>query len=149
MDCKRALVEGGGDIARAVEILRQQGLAQVAKRAGREASQGVVETYVHGGGRIGVVVEVNCETDFVARTQDFRDLAHDLALQIAATNPPSVAAEEGASPAADLPPDQVPLMQQAFIKNPSRTIAEVVRDTAAKTGENIVIRRFARFELGT
>jgi elongation factor Ts len=149
MDCKRALVECGGDLDRAMEVLRQQGLAQVAKRAGRETSQGIVEAYVHGGGRIGVLVEVNCETDFVARTDDFRELAHDLALQIAATNPPSVDADESLPPAADVPPDQLPLMQQAFIKNPSRTIAEVVRETAAKTGENIIVRRFARYELGT
>lgn len=147
MDCKRALVEGGGDLERAMEILRQQGLAQVAKRAGRETSQGIVEAYVHGG-HIGVLVEVNCETDFVARTADFRELAHDLALQVAATNPPSVDADGAAPPPADVPPDQLPLMQQPFIKNPSRTIAEIVRDTAAKTGENIVVRRFARYELG-
>jgi elongation factor Ts len=151
MDCKRALVESGGDLERALEILREHGLAQVAKRAGREASQGVVEAYVHGGGRIGVLVEVNCETDFVARTPDFRELAHDLALQIAATNPPAVDADESVAPfaTADVPLDQVPLLLQPSIKNSSRTIAEIVRDTAAKTGENIVVRRFTRFELGT
>lgn len=147
MDCKRALVESGGNIERAIELLRQQGLAQVAKRAGRETGQGIVEAYVHGGGRIGVLVEVNCETDFVARTSDFRDLAHDLALQIAATNPVSVDGDE--SPGGEAAADQLPLMRQPFIKDPGRTIADILRDTAAKTGENIVVRRFMRYELGT
>jgi elongation factor Ts len=142
MDCKRALQEADGSLDRAMEILRQQGLAQVAKRAGREAMQGVVESYVHGGGRIGVLVEVNCETDFVARTPDFRELAHDVAMQIAAQNPPSIDGDSD-------DPTALPLLKQPFIKDPARTIADLVRDTAAKTGENIVVRRFARFELGT
>jgi elongation factor Ts len=147
MDCKRALQEAAGDMERAMELLRQQGLAQVAKRAGREASQGIIESYIHGGGKIGVLVEVNCETDFVARTPDFRDLAHDIAMQIAATDPPSVEDEPGADgQVAD--PSQLPLLKQPFIKDPGRTIADLVRDTAAKTGENVVVRRFTRFELG-
>jgi elongation factor Ts len=152
MDCKRALVDAEGDLERAMALLRERGLAQVAKRAGRQASEGVVESYVHGGGRIGVLVEVNCETDFVARTPDFRTLAHDIAMQIAATNPPSIRAEEGDVPDPDSREtnlDKIPLLQQPFIKDASRTIADLVRDVAAKTNENVVIRRFARFELGS
>jgi elongation factor Ts len=146
MDCKRALQQCEGDFEKAMGVLREQGLSQAQKRAEREASQGIVESYVHGGGRIGVLVEVNCETDFVARTSDFRELAHDVAMQIAFSDPPSVG-NEGPEPiGADGSP--LPLLQQPFIKDPSRTIADLVRDTAAKTRENIVIRRFVRFELG-
>jgi len=146
MDCKRALQEAEGDLQKAMEALRVQGLSQVAKRSGREAGQGIVESYLHGGGRIGVLVEVNCETDFVARTSDFRELAHDVAMQIAATDPHSVGNEgEESEAAAD---GALPLLQQPFIKDPGRTIADIVRDTAAKTGENIIIRRFVRYELG-
>jgi elongation factor Ts len=149
MDCKRALQETAGDMDRAMDLLRQQGLSQAAKRAGREASQGTIESYIHGAGRIGVLVEVNCETDFVARTPDFRDLAHDIAMQIAATDPPSVDDEGAAAGDGQVSdPSQLPLLKQPFIKDPSRTIADLVRDTAAKTRENIVVRRFTRFELG-
>ncbi|HZT06598.1 MAG TPA: translation elongation factor Ts [Chloroflexota bacterium] len=151
MDCKRALVEADGDLDRAAALLRQRGLAQVAKRAGREATEGIVDAYIHAGGKIGVIVEVNCETDFVARTPDFRALAHDIAMQIAATNPPSVGdAEgdgEGGGESAGSTED-LPLLSQPFIKDPKRTVADLVRDTAARTGENIVIRRFTRYELG-
>lgn len=152
MDCKRALVDAAGDLERAMVLLRERGLAQVAKRVGRQASEGLVESYVHGGGRIGVLVEVNCETDFVARTPDFRTLAHDIAMQIAATNPPCVDAEEGGaagSRPADTDLDAVPLLRQPFIKDASRTIADLVQEVAAQTGENIVVRRFTRFELGS
>src|SRR5438874_11597749 len=115
MDCKRALQEANGEMERAMEILRQQGLAQAAKRAGREARQGVVESYVHGGGRIGVLVEVNCETDFVARTPDFRELVHDVAMQIAWSDPRSV--DDDAADAADRSePWQLPLLRQAVVK---------------------------------
>jgi elongation factor Ts len=141
MDCKRALVDADGDMERAAGILRDQGLASAEKRAGREASQGLIETYIHGGGRIGVIVEINCETDFVARTPDFRELAHDVAMQIAAMDPSSVEDANGES-------DGVPLMKQPFIKDPSKTIADLVRDAAGKTRENIVVRRFTRYELG-
>ena len=147
MDCKRALQESNGDMDKAMEVLRQQGLAQAAKRSGREASEGVVESYIHGGGRIGVIVEINCETDFVARTTDFRDLAHDVAMQIAATDPPSVEVTDTEAP--DSMDGPLPLLQQPFIKDPSKNIADIVRETAAKTGENIVIRRFTRYELGS
>ncbi len=152
MDCKRALVDADGDLERALGLLRDRGLAQVAKRAGRDAGEGIVEAYIHGGGRIGVLVEVNCETDFVARTPDFRTLAHDIAMQIAATNPPSVEAEDSdgsGGRGGDTDLEQVPLLQQPFIKDPGRSIADVVREVAAKTGENVVIRRFSRFELGS
>ena len=144
MDCKRALVDAEGDMDRASTLLRERGLASAAKRAGREASQGLIEAYIHHGGSIGVLVEVNCETDFVAHTPEFRELAHDIALQIAATNPASVdEPEEGDSA------DGVPLLKQEFIRDPSHTIADLVRETAAKTGENIVVRRFSRYELGS
>ncbi|MSQ23418.1 MAG: translation elongation factor Ts [Chloroflexi bacterium] len=144
MDCKRALVDAGGDMQRALQLLRETGLAQVAKRADREASQGIIEAYIHGEGRIGVLVELNCETDFVARTADFHQLAHDIALQVAATNPQAVDESEDAT--AD--PDALPLLKQPFIKDPGRTVAEIVQDVAAKTRENIVVRRISRFELG-
>jgi elongation factor Ts len=143
MDCKRALTDAGGNLEQAMVLLREKGLAQVAKRAGREASDGVVEAYIHAGGKIGVLVEVNCETDFVARTPDFRALAHDIALQIAAMNPASIGNEDGNDSR-----EGTPLLEQPFIREPGRTIADLIRDTAAKTGENIVVRRFTRFELG-
>jgi elongation factor Ts len=144
MDCKKALTDASGDMDKAVALLREKGLAQAAKRSGREASEGIVEAYIHAGGKIGVIVEINCETDFVARTSDFKELAHDVAMQIAATNPTELGDKEVENP----DPNDLPLLQQPFIKDPKRTIADLVRDTAAKTGENVVIRRFARFELG-
>lgn len=151
MDCKRALVETAGNLDRALKLLRERGLAQAAKRAGRAASEGIVESYVHAGGRIGVLVEVNCETDFVARTPDFRALAHDIAMQIAATNPASIEDGEAQSEVSQLgesSSDQGVLLRQPFIRDPSRNVGELVRETAARTGENIIIRRFIRYELG-
>lgn len=153
MDCKRALQQTDGDMQRAIALLREQGLSQAAKRSGRDSSQGIVESYIHGGGRIGVLLEVNCETDFVARTPDFRELAHDIAMQIAASDPPSIGNEAGSGAAddeagANADAANLPLLKQPFIKDPSRTVADLVRDTAAKTRENIVVRRFSRFELG-
>src|SRR5712691_11007411 len=139
MDCKVALTEAQGDLEQAVYLLRKKGLAAAPKKAGRITAEGAVGSYIHGGGRIGVLVEVNCETDFVARTPDFRDLAHDVAMHIAFYNPSSVDDEAN-------DPSQLPLLKQPFIKDPSRTVADLVRDTAAKTGENIVVRRFTRFE---
>jgi elongation factor Ts len=144
MDCKRALVDADGDMEKATELLRERGLANVAKRAGREAGQGLVEAYVHHTGKIGVLVEVNCETDFVANTPEFRQLARDIAQQVAATNPTAVDTDESG----DGRTDDVPLLKQEFIRDPSRTIADLVRETAAKTNENIVVRRFTRYELG-
>ncbi|MGE5619101.1 MAG: translation elongation factor Ts [Sphingomonadaceae bacterium] len=146
MDAKRALEAAGGDMAKATEILKEQGLARAAKKAERKASQGLVDAYIHAGGRIGTLVEVNCETDFVARTDDFKKLVHDIAMQIAATNPRVVGNE------ADIDLEQIPaeevLLKQPFIKDPSVTIEDLVKDHIARIGENIVIRRFARFELG-
>lgn len=158
MECKRALEESGGDIERASAHLRQQGLAKAEKKSGRAALQGVVEPYIHGGGRIGAMVEVNCETDFVARTPEFRALAHDLAMQVAAADPRYISASDipqedeaalereygGREPALEA----VSLLDQKFIKEPSRTVGELVKDQIAKLGENIVVRRFARFEVG-
>lgn len=150
MDCKHALVEAEGHMGRALEILRAQGLARAAKRAERETTQGIIDAYIHGEGKIGVLVELNCETDFVARTAEFHSLAHDLALQIAATNPPSVDGGEASTSLgpAEVELDQIALLRQPFIKDSARTVEEVIREVAAKTGENIVVRRFTRFQLG-
>ena len=150
MDCKRALEAAGGDLDRAVEVLRDQGIARAAKKSGREARQGVIDAYIHGGGRIGVLVEVNCETDFVARTEGFRQLAHDLAMQIAATNPLVVSEEDLAQvpDAESLDPTQAALLAQEFIKDSKLTIKDVITNAVASLGENIQVRRFQRFELG-
>jgi elongation factor Ts len=147
MDCKRALEESDGDMERAAEILHQRGLAVAEKRAERQTSQGVVECYTHAGGRIGAMVEVNCETDFVARTDVFKALAHDLAMQVAATGPLSVT-EEDLPTGAEGDPGELCLLHQPYIRDPSRSIQEVIAEAIAQTGENIRVRRFARFELG-
>jgi elongation factor Ts len=158
MDCKRALEDTDGNVERAADLIRQQGLAKAEKKMGRAALQGVVEPYIHGAGRIGALVEVNCETDFVARTPDFRDLAHDLAMQVAATSPRYVSADQ--IPADALPGlereygsreralEAVSLLDQPFIKDGRQTVQDLVRERIAKLGENIVVRRFARFEVG-
>ncbi len=147
MDSKRALEEAGGDLDRAEEILREQGIASAAKKAGRETSEGVVETYVHSGGRIGAMVELNCETDFVARTPEFRELAHDVALQVAAMSPLYVDAED--VPEGDAAePEESCLLRQPFIKDTTRTVGDLVTETVGRLGENIRIRRFSRFSLG-
>ncbi|MGH2558363.1 MAG: translation elongation factor Ts [Thermomicrobiales bacterium] len=158
MDCKRALQETDGNIEKATDILRQQGLAKAEKKSGRVAAQGLVEPYVHAGGRIGAIVEVNCETDFVARTPDFRALAHDLAMQVAATAPRYVSEEE--IPAGDTAAldgefgdrqralEAVSLLDQPFIKDAKLTIRDLVRAQVGTLGENIVVRRFSRFEVG-
>jgi len=158
MECKRALEEVQGDIAKAVELLKQQGLAKADKKTGRAASQGLVEPYIHGAGRIGSIVEVNCETDFVARTSDFRELAHDLAMQVAATSPAYVSIDEVPESAwAKLEKEHgdrekaaaaVVLLEQPFIKDPKLCIRDLVREQIGKLGENIIVRRFARFEVG-
>lgn len=158
MECKRALEQTDGDLQKAAELLKQQGLAKADKKSGRAAQQGVVEPYIHGGGRIGVIVEVNCETDFVARTPDFKSLAHDIAMQVAATAPRYVSGDEIA-PADEAALERdfesreqalaaVSLLDQPFIKDPKLTVRDLVRDRIAKLGENIVVRRFARFEVG-
>jgi elongation factor Ts len=147
MECKSALEEAGGNIDRAATILQERGIAMAEKRSHRETSQGLVDCYIHAGGRIGAMVEVNCETDFVARTEDFRALAHELAMQIAATNPQAIS-EDDLPSGADGEPAELCLLRQPYIRDGSRTVDDVVRDVIAKTGENIRIRRFARFELG-
>lgn len=147
MDCRAALIESGGDKQRAIEILRERGLARAEKKRHREARQGLVEAYIHHGGRVGVLVEVNCETDFVARTDEFKELVHDIALQIAAMSPRYISREEMPSES-DSDPAEVCLLSQPFIKDPTKTVDERVKETIAKVGENIVVRRFARFELG-
>jgi len=177
MDCKKALQEANGDIVGATDILRKKGLASLAKRAGREAKEGVVDSYIHAGGKIGVLVEVNSETDFVARSDDFKQFVHDIALQIAAGNPLYVTREDvpddviakeaetyRAQGVEEGKPDnvldkiatgrlekyytQVVLMEQVFVKNPDLTMNDYLGEIAAKLGENIGVRRFVRYELG-
>ncbi|PIR23015.1 MAG: elongation factor Ts [Deltaproteobacteria bacterium CG11_big_fil_rev_8_21_14_0_20_45_16] len=177
MDCKKALVETGGDLDKAVDFLRKKGIASAEKKAGREAKQGAVTSYIHGGGRIGVMLEVNCETDFVARNESFQEFSRDVAMHVAATNPQFLKKED--VPVAVLEkekeilleqmksqgkPEAVMnkiiegklakyyeencLMHQSFVKDPEKTIEDYLKETIAKIGENIVIRRFVRFELG-
>ena len=177
LDCKRALEETGGDLEEATRLLRQRGLAIAAKKASRLAQEGLVEAYIHARGRLGALVEINCETDFVARTEEFQRLAHDLAMQVVASNPRYLRPE-------DVPPevieekkrlflseleeenkpehlwerivegkleryyDQVCLLRQPFIKDEGLTVEEVITEGIAKLGENIVVRRFVRYELG-
>jgi elongation factor Ts len=147
MECKNALESADGDIPKATEILKERGLARAEKRSERETSQGLVECYVHAGGRIGSMVEVNCETDFVARTDEFKELAHDLAMQVAATGPLAITKEDLPDDA-DASPEEAVLLLQPFIKDASRTIDELVKEAVAKTGENIRVTRISRFELG-
>ncbi|MBI3978161.1 MAG: translation elongation factor Ts [Chloroflexi bacterium] len=147
MECKRALEEAGGNVQTAMELLRQRGLAKAERKMARVANQGVIDAYIHAGGRIGAMVEVNCETDFVARTEEFRRLAHNIAMQVAATNPRYVFPEE-LPEGADERPEEVVLLKQPYIREPSRTVEDVIRETIARVGENVRVRRFARFELG-
>jgi len=177
MDCKRALGESKGDLEKAVVYLREKGLAAAAKRATRAASEGTVGSYIHAGGKIGVLIEVNCETDFVARTPQFQALVKELAMQVAAANPRYVAREEvpasvldtergifraqaasSGKPAAVIEKivdgkidkfyADVCLLEQPFIKEPQKSVRQLVTDTIAQLGENVVVRRFARFQLG-
>ena len=176
-DCKKALVEVSGDMDKAIDYLRAKGLAKAAKKSGREATEGAVVSYIHGGGRIGVLVEINCETDFVARNDDFVAFTKDVAMQIAATAPQFVRKEEvdedvkareksvlvqkavesgkPANIAEKMVEGQLSkwlkeicLLDQPFVKNPDKTIDQVQQELVAKIGENIKIRRFVRFELG-
>ena len=146
MDCKRALEDASGDVEKARSLLRERGIERAEKRSGREATQGLVHSYVHGG-RIGVLVEVNCETDFVARTEDFKHLVHEIALQVASSNPTYVSREDIPDASSDTPKQSV-LLEQEYIRDGRRTIRDLVQETIAKTGENIRVRRFVRFELG-
>ena len=176
MDCKKALSATDGDLEKAIDFLREKGLAAAAKKAGRVAAEGLVEAYIHGGGRIGVLVEVNCETDFVAKTDAFKELVKDIAMHIAATNPSYLKREE--VPTAELEHEQavlaeqarnegkpekiiekmvagriekyykeVCLMEQPFVKDPDKTISDLITESIAKIGENISIRRFTRYQL--
>jgi elongation factor Ts len=176
-DCKKALVEVDGDADKAIDWLRAKGLSKAAKKAGREATEGAIVSYIHGGGRIGVLVEINCETDFVARNEDFQTFTRDVAMQIAAMNPQFVRVEEisedvvnrerevlmakakeSGKPEAMLAKivdgqigkfkKEICLLDQSFVKNPDKTINDLQQELIAKIGENIKIRRFVRFELG-
>jgi elongation factor Ts len=177
MDCKEALKESGADLDKAVDFLRKKGLATAQKRAGRDMSEGIIESYIHMGGKIGVMVEINCETDFVAKTDDFHDFARNIAMHIAATNPAGIVPE-------DVPQELIEkekeiyraqvlemgkpekmvdkivegklnkfmketcLLDQGYVKDPNVTVKDYLNEVIAKTGENITIKRFARFQLG-
>ena len=147
MDCKSALEEAKGELARAHEILAEKGIASAAKKASRETNQGLIESYIHSGGRIGAMVEVNCETDFVARTPDFKQLAHDIAMQVAAMAPLFVDSSDIPEDQ-DANPQETCLMQQPFIKDPTMSVSEQVDLAVGKLGENVRVRRFTRFSLG-
>src|ERR1700677_2639706 len=177
MDCKKALTENGGNLEKAIDWLRKKGLSQADKKASRTAAEGVVQAYIHGDGKIGVLVEVNCETDFVARTEDFKGFVKDVALHIAATNPLYLSQDQvdsnlnakekevfKAQALASGKPanvvekmvdgriakflNEICLMDQPFVKDPDKTVAEVQKETVAKLGENINIRRFVRMMMG-
>lgn len=177
MECKRALEESGGDLEKAIDLLRSRGQAKAAKAAGRATREGRVEAYIHLGGKIGVLIEVDCETDFVAKTDDFRELARSLAMQVAATNPVSVdrtgVPEELVERETEIyrqqaretgKPDDIVekiavgklekwyqdvcLLDQAYIKDPDRKVSDVVNEAVQRLGENVVVRRFTRYEVG-
>ena len=148
MDCRNALLEADGDIGKALQILKQQGFLQAQKKAKRSATQGIIEAYIHTGGCIGAMVEVNCETDFVARTDEFKKLAHHLAMQVAAACPQFVSREE-IPEGTDIEPETACLLLQPYIKDPDKTVQDIVNETIAKVGENIKVSRFARFEIGS
>ncbi len=146
MDCKQALEDSSGDLDQAANALREKGFAQAAKRAGRATTEGVIEAYIHTGGRVGALVELGCETDFVARTSEFKDLAHNIAMQVAAMAPAYLDQEEMESEDSR-PPAQVSLLQQPFIKDNSRSVGEMVQEMAVKVGENVKLVRFSRLAL--
>ena len=147
MECKNALQEAQSDIAKAEQILKDKGVARLERKAGRETREGLVEAYVHSGSRIGALVELNCETDFVSRTEDFKELAHLLTMQVVAMAP--VYIDRGEMPEDDpRDPEAVCLLQQPYIKDPSRVVQDLVTDLAARVGENVRIRKFVRFALG-
>jgi elongation factor Ts len=176
LDCKNALTDAGGDFEVAIKLLRERGLAKVAKKASRVVGEGLIEAYVHTGGRIASLVELNCETDFVARTEEFRDLAHNIAMQVAAADPKFLDADAVPDDVLDamraelkaqiedgIPAEmvdrvvegrlkkqlaQVSLLQQPFIKDEGMTVGDLVNEKIARLGENIKVRRFVRYELG-
>ncbi len=147
LDCKKALDETNGDVEKAAALLREKGLAVAGNKSERATMQGVVDAYIHTTSRLGALVEINCETDFVARTEEFRNLAHDLAIHIAAAQPQYVSQDELPSDETGDPAELV-LLLQPYVKDPSRTVQEIIHDAIAKTGENIKVRRFVRFALG-
>ena len=147
MSCRNALIEASGDMEKAQQILKEKGILKAQKKLERSTTQGVIETYVHTGGRIGAMVEVSCETDFVARTDEFKELAHNLVMQVAAM-PPQFISDDELPEGADVEPQADCLLLQPFIKDPSKTIQDIIIETIARLGENIKVARFARFELG-
>ena len=147
MDCKEALENSDGNLEKAVLALREKGVASAVKRVGRETNEGVIETYLHTGGRVGAMVELGCETDFVARTEEFQKLAHDIAMQVAAMGPVYVS-EDDIDEGDARPPAQIALMLQPFIKNSSSSVGEMVKELAGKGGENIRVVRFSRLAVG-
>lgn len=131
-DCRRALEESGGDYQKALGWLRKHGIEKAAKKKDRETSEGIIDSYIHQNGRVGSLIELLCETDFVARTSEFKNLAHEIAMQVAAMNPKDVEA----------------LLKQEYIRDSSKTVSDLVKETISKLGENIVVKRFQRYELG-
>ncbi len=177
MDCKKALVKTEGDMEKAVDLLRQKGLAVAAKRAGRATSEGVIETYIHAGGKLGVMVELGCETDFVAKNEDFREFARDIAMHVAAVNPVAITREDVPAEIIAREKDiyvqqaldsgkpeaivekmvtgkiekylaEIALLEQKYVKNPDLSIQDLLNELVGKMGENISIKRFARFQVG-
>ncbi len=148
MECRNALFEVDGDVAKALQVLKEKGLLKAAKKAERATTQGLVKAYVHTGGRLGALVEVNCETDFVARTDEFKELAHNLAMQVAALSPQFITEEE-IPEGADIEPQAACLLLQPYIRDPDKSVRDVIVEVIAKVGENIRVRRFSRFELGS
>ena len=147
MQCRNALEKHEGNRGKALEFLKEQGLLKAKEKAERTAAEGLIEAYIHIGGRVGAMVELNCETDFVARTDEFKQLAHNLAMQVAAMAPRFVSEEE-VPEGADIEPQAVCLLQQPYIKDQELTIQDIITETIARVGENIKVSRFARFELG-
>jgi len=148
MACRNALIETKGDMEKAAQLLKEQDLLRVEKKSNRSTTQGIIRAYVHTGGRIGAMVEVNCETDFVARTDEFKELAHHLAMQVAAISPQFISREE-VPEGADIEPQAACLLLQPYIKDPDKTVQDIIAETIAKVGENIKVSRFARFEIGS
>jgi elongation factor Ts len=178
MDCKKALQDTAGDMEKAIDLLRKKGLAKAMKRAGREATEGMVHAYIHGGGRLGVLLEVNCETDFAAKSEDFQEFVKNVAMHIAAANPLGIQREDVSQEVIDREKaiymeqaresgkpenilekmvegkmrkfyEEMVLMEQAYVKNPDITIQDYLNELVAKIGEKIVVRRFTRFQLGS
>ncbi len=177
MDCKKALTEASGDLEKAIDILRKTGMAKARKKSGRSAKEGIILPYIHPGAKLGVLLEVNCETDFVANTDDFKDLSKDIAMHIAASSPLSVTREEipqdvlerekeiyaDQARQSGKPEDIIEkmtegrlnkfyqenvLLEQTFVKDPDKTVSDLITETVAKLGENILVSRFSRFQLG-